>query len=122
MQIKQGYPTHFSPDSDFRRMTLLGDPALKLPSDFITGLRQEPDQNFNQFYLYQNFPNPFNPKTVIKFMLPKTSMVKLEVFNILGEKEITLVSDVLSKGNYSYEFNASHLPSGQYIYRFETEN
>jgi hypothetical protein len=69
--------------------------------------------------LNQNYPNPFNPSTIIKFNLPKTSHVTLKVFNILGEEVATLVSDRLSAGSYSYEWDASNLASGVYLYRLQ---
>jgi hypothetical protein len=56
----------------------------------------------------------------IEFDLPKTSEVTLKVFNILGEELTTLVSDRLPSGSYSYEWNASNLASGVYLYHLET--
>lgn len=72
-----------------------------------------------KFSLSQNYPNPFNPSTTIEFYLPKTSAVILKIFNILGEEVATLVSDRLSAGIYAYEWNASKLASGVYLYRLE---
>ena len=69
--------------------------------------------------LEQNYPNPFNPSTTIEFDLPKTSEVSLKVLNILGEEVTTLVSDRLSAGSYSYEWDASKLASGIYLYRLQ---
>ena len=71
----------------------------------------------NNYALYQNYPNPFNPSTIIEFDLPKTSEVSLKIFNILGEEVATLVSDRLSHGSYSYEWDASQYASGVYLYR-----
>ena len=73
----------------------------------------------NSFELHQNYPNPFNPSTTIEFDLPKTSAVTLKVFNILGEEVTTLVSDRLSAGSYSYDWDASSLASGVYLYRLQ---
>jgi outer membrane protein assembly factor BamB len=73
------------------------------------------------FGLMQNYPNPFNPSTTIKFNLPKTSTVTLKIFNILGEAVALLVSENLSAGSYSYEWDASNLPSGLYLYRLEAQ-
>jgi len=70
--------------------------------------------------LSQNYPNPFNPTTTIKFDLPNTSEVTLKVFNILGEEIATLVSDRLSAGTYSYEWDASNLASGVYLCRLQS--
>lgn len=72
------------------------------------------------YYLHQNYPNPFNPSTTIEFDLPKASEVTLKIFNILGEEVVTLVSDRLTAGNYSYEwFMTSGMASGVYLYRLE---
>jgi len=72
------------------------------------------------FTLNQNYPNPFNPSTTITFTIPAQSQVTLRVFDILGCQVDVLVDDVKSAGNYTVHFNASHLPSGMYVYRLET--
>jgi hypothetical protein len=72
--------------------------------------------------LAQNYPNPFNPSTTIQFALPKESFTRLEIYNALGEKVLTLVSENLKAGTYEYEWNAEGLPSGIYFYRLNTEN
>jgi len=69
--------------------------------------------------LHRNYPNPFNPSTTIEFDLPKSSDVTLKIFNILGEEVTTLVSDRLSAGSYSYEWDASNFASGVYLYRLQ---
>ncbi len=69
------------------------------------------------FNLSQNYPNPFNPSTTIRFSIPEHSFVKLEIFNTLGEKVTTLVSEELNAGNYKYEWSAGNYPSGIYFYR-----
>jgi hypothetical protein len=74
------------------------------------------------FKLDQNYPNPFNPSTAIQFSIPEESFVKLEIFNSLGEKITTLVSEELNAGNYKYEWNAENLSSGIYFYRLNTNN
>jgi outer membrane protein assembly factor BamB len=71
------------------------------------------------FSLKQNYPNPFNPNTTIVFDLPKTIEVSLKVFNILGQEVATLISGRLSAGSYSYEWDASNLTSGVYLYRLQ---
>lgn len=81
----------------------------------------EPKNSFppGNLSLDQNYPNPFNPSTTIEFDLPKTSEVTLKIFNILGKEVATLVSDRLSAGSYSYEWDASQLASGVYLYRLQ---
>jgi len=70
-----------------------------------------------KFELRQNYPNPFNPETVIEFDLPKSSNVKLIVYNSLGQVVEKLVDEYLSSGSYRVKFNGGHLPSGVYFYK-----
>ncbi len=74
------------------------------------------------YELKQNFPNPFNPSTTIKFDIPQESNVVLKVYNMLGEEVATLVNDMLPAGFYRFNFDASGLASGTYIYRITAEN
>jgi hypothetical protein len=74
------------------------------------------------FALSQNYPNPFNPTTNIDFALPATEMVDLSIFNILGQKVVTLINGVRKAGTYSVQFDATELSSGWYIYRLQTES
>jgi hypothetical protein len=71
------------------------------------------------FILRQNYPNPFNPITTIEFDLPKTSEVTLRIYNILGEEVAKLVSEKLAGGSYLYDWDASNLASGLYLYRLQ---
>ena len=68
------------------------------------------------FQLEQNFPNPFNPSTIIKFSLSKTNNVKLVVSDMLGREVATLIDETKSAGNHSVTFNAANLSSGVYLY------
>jgi hypothetical protein len=72
-----------------------------------------------EFILSQNFPNPFNPSTVISFQLPVVSNVTLKVYDILGNEIATLVDDFKPAGRYEVEFNAAALPSGVYFYQLK---
>ena len=69
--------------------------------------------------LYQNYPNPFNPSTKIKFTLPKPETVKIEVYNIIGQKIETLLNKHMPSGYHEVEFNVQNLSSGIYFYRIE---
>ena len=73
------------------------------------------------FILYDNYPNPFNPVTIIRYYLGKESFVKLKVFNSLGKEVSTLVNEYQNEGNYSYKFSLvnSQLSSGIYFYKIE---
>lgn len=72
------------------------------------------------FQLEQNFPNPFNPTTRIQFSLPKATIVKLVVFDVLGRAVTTLVQEYKQAGLYSVPFDGSRLASGVYLYRLTT--
>ena len=69
--------------------------------------------------LAQNFPNPFNPSTTIRFQLPQDGMVTLKIFDILGSEVATLVNEEKVAGRYEINFNASSLASGVYIYKLQ---
>ncbi|MBK9097410.1 MAG: SBBP repeat-containing protein [bacterium] len=76
----------------------------------------------NEFELFQNYPNPFNPCTIIEFSLPEdVGSVKLLIYNSLGEKVAELVNTSLTAGKYSYQWNASDVATGMYIYELRTE-
>jgi hypothetical protein len=74
------------------------------------------------FSLEQNFPNPFNPSTSIKFSVPKEGKVSLVVYNLLGQKVVTLFDGIKRAGYYELKFDASHRASGIYFYRLESGN
>lgn len=76
----------------------------------------------NNFVLEQNFPNPFNPATVISFTIQADQQVTLKVINAVGEEVKTLVNNNLSKGTHNIIFNAAGLSSGLYFYRLESNN
>jgi|GEM_PF-2719060 len=70
--------------------------------------------------LYTNYPNPFNPATKINYEISKSSFVKLIIYNVLGQEVKKLINEYKSAGSYSIDFDGSNLPSGLYIYKFET--
>lgn len=72
-----------------------------------------------EYYIGQNYPNPFNPTTKVKFGLKTDSEVKVVVYNILGQVVDVLADETMSAGTYILNFDASHLPSGIYIYRIK---
>ncbi|MBT8386804.1 MAG: T9SS type A sorting domain-containing protein, partial [Ignavibacteria bacterium] len=80
------------------------------------------DLNPTEFKIFQNFPNPFNPSTKIKYALPKNAFVNLTVYNVLGKTVTTLVNEEKRAGNYEIIFYASEIPSGIYFYRLTTND
>jgi hypothetical protein len=75
-----------------------------------------------EYALEQNYPNPFNPSTTIEFSLPENvNSVKLSIYNVLGEKVAELVNTALVAGRYSYQWNASNIATGMYIYELRTD-
>jgi hypothetical protein len=70
------------------------------------------------FSLAQNYPNPFNPSTVITFGLPVRSRVKLEVYNLIGQRVASLVNEERNAGTFEVTWTPS-VPSGVYLYRIE---
>jgi hypothetical protein len=84
---------------------IYGDPP-SLPLDYV---------------LHQNYPNPFNTQTTVEFSIPEDTHATLSIYNLLGEKIIELVNSNLYVGNYQYQWNASNVPTGLYIYELRTE-
>jgi hypothetical protein len=90
-------------------------------SDIVTSVEQISNTPPKEFRLQQNYPNPFNPATTIEFALPKRSLVKLQVFDVLGRRVAILLDRELQPGEYKMVFEAEGLPSGVYFYRIQAE-
>ena len=81
----------------------------------------------SEFQLYQNFPNPFNPTTKIKYTIPDVEtrhasslqMVTVKVYDVLGNEITTLVNESQAAGSYEVEFDGSKIPSGVYFYQLK---
>jgi hypothetical protein len=71
------------------------------------------------YVLENNYPNPFNPTTTIRFAIPKSSFVTLKVFNILGEEISTVLGERLPAGAHSVQWDGSPFPNGVYFYRLQ---
>ncbi len=69
----------------------------------------------SQFKLNQNFPNPFNPETIVEYLIPKESTVEISVYTILGEKIENLVNETKLPGNYRAHWNGKNFASGVYL-------
>jgi photosystem II stability/assembly factor-like uncharacterized protein len=72
-----------------------------------------------KYELLQNYPDPFNPTTTIRYQIPAFSKVLIRIYNVLGQEVATLVNEQKKAGTYSVEWNASSAPSGVYFYRTE---
>ncbi|KAB2921056.1 MAG: T9SS type A sorting domain-containing protein, partial [Bacteroidetes bacterium] len=85
----------------------------------ITGVRPADEPLPATFALAQNFPNPFNPSTTIRFALPQATEVSLKVYNLLGQEVAVLVQGPKAAGVHAVTFNGAGLASGVYIYRIQ---
>ena len=94
--------------------------ALYYNPDFNTAVETKPEV-VHDFKLYQNYPNPFNPKTAISYELKASSYVDLSIYNIIGQKVATLVSEEKLAGQYQVEWDASLFASGVYLYRLSAD-
>ena len=94
-----------------QRTGYLGEIATRIADNFFDTPKQ--------FKLYQNYPNPFNPSTKIKYALPKSDDVRIEIYNTLGQVVWAYSENQVTAGYHEVEFNAQNLSSGIYFYRIE---
>jgi len=88
----------------------------------LLGIDDNHTQIHSSYSLQQNYPNPFNPTTDIKFDIPKSGIVKLVVYDILGREVETLLDENKEVGFYTVSFDGTNLASGVYFYRMETSS
>jgi hypothetical protein len=98
--------------------------ATKISGSGVTDGANDMEEMTNKtithtFTLSQNYPNPFNPSTSISFSIPHQIFVSLKVFDALGREVATIISEQLSGGSYTRQFNASNISSGIYFYRLQ---
>ncbi|MBX2990782.1 MAG: T9SS type A sorting domain-containing protein [Bacteroidetes bacterium] len=84
-----------------------------------TGPTSVPQETPHTFALHQNFPNPFNPSTTIRFELAQPGRASLKIFNLLGQEIATLVDGNFSAGAHSVAWDAAEFSTGVYVYRLE---
>jgi hypothetical protein len=106
------YGDNSDPDNDFAVNIQITTAPTKVTE-------KDHDHIAENYHLYQNYPNPFNPNTTIEFDLANSSKVTLKIFNILGEEVATLLSERLTAGFYSNDWDAGNLASGVYLYRLK---
>jgi endoglucanase len=86
---------------------------------FIQTSTKVDEQNIvKEFKLHGNYPNPFNPSTVIKYQMPAGQNVKITIYNLLGQEIKTLVNEFQSMGEHSINFDATGFPGGVYLIKF----
>ncbi len=98
-------------DGEYDQTDIITGMDTSEPGDGETG--QLPDQ----YELHNNYPNPFNPTTIIEYSIPEHQQVTLEVYNMLGQRVSVLVDEVQNAGRHQAVFDATGLSSGMYIYR-----
>ncbi len=96
----------------------VGQYRFIITNQVATGI--DPTELPTELTLDQNYPNPFNPTTQISFALPESGDVRLEVFNMLGQRVGVLANEFLQAGRHNVTFDASSLSSGVYVYRLQT--
>lgn len=82
-----------------------------------SGINNTGNQIPDRYVLYQNFPNPFNPETNVKFDIPENSLIKIMVYDALGKEITVLVNEQLQPGAYEISWDASYVTSGIYFYK-----
>ena len=101
-------------------------PALLWLAQYINenplGVKETASGIPSEYKLEQNFPNPFNPTTTIRYSISKITRVTLKVFDILGRQVKTLINTIQAPGQYSVSFNAQGLASGIYFYQLQAGN
>jgi len=80
-----------------------------------TSIEKDKNVTPTHYFLSPNYPNPFNPSTVISFSIPKSENVTLKIYDMLGREIVSLVNERMDAGSYKVNFNASNLASGVYL-------
>ncbi|NOX65374.1 MAG: T9SS type A sorting domain-containing protein [Chlorobi bacterium] len=87
----------------------------------LTGIEKN-CENMPKSFQLGNYPNPFNPVTIIDYTIPVSGMITIKIFDTLGREVATLINERKSVGNYNVIFNAVNLPSGVYYYTLITDS
>jgi len=117
-------------DSQIKNINLayevLGNPDKRYKYDLYVNTNPLSINNYsfisNSYHLSMNYPNPFNAITRMDFSIPIDQFINIKVYDILGNKIITLINDNLSAGKHNIQWDASNYPSGVYFIKLECEN
>ena len=121
-KLKSNSSSNISTTYELNNGKASGNGMLSIGAGTVTDVKDGDSEIPTKFELSQNYPNPFNPTTVIKFAVPKAGNYHLSVYNILGQKIMSLVDDQLQAGFHSVTFDGARVASGIYIYSLEGEN
>lgn len=100
-----------------------GGPGSKVIANTVVGIKSGGNIiNAADFRLSQNYPNPFNPETTIEYFVPVRSFIRLNVYNIAGQKLESIVNETQSEGLHSTKWNGQNLSSGVYFYELIASN
>lgn len=105
-----------------KQYNIFGDPSITLKYDITAGIYPPVTSIPSEYKLEHNYPNPFNPSTIIRFSLPKDDFVQLKVYDVLGNEISTLINRRIKAGRHEVEFNAEDLSSGIYFYSLKASN
>ena len=115
-------PENYSFSDELDTSSFIGDIFYRIKQIDVSGTSQyikEIKLNVNltpqTFVLFNNYPNPFNPNTLIKYSLPTNSRVEIKVYNIVGQLVSELINTIQTTGDHKIVFNAAGLPSGIYF-------
>jgi hypothetical protein len=117
--VKTTYVGAFGGDNWLQGWTVLDE------AGFATGIVEEVKASEtlpSDYELSQNYPNPFNPSTSIEFALPQAGKINLSIYNLLGQRVLTLVDGFRTAGSYTINLDASQLASGWYVYQLKTNS
>ncbi|MCF7918666.1 MAG: SUMF1/EgtB/PvdO family nonheme iron enzyme [Candidatus Cloacimonetes bacterium] len=129
LEYEEGFQLYYQEDAGSEMIPL--DYSFNFESDMILGDFMEPvvitlpnvdnDEVINPQNTFSVYPNPFNPETTIQFNVAEDCQVSLDVYNIKGQKIVSLINDKLESGNHSVTWNAESFSSGIYYLRLETD-
>ena len=97
-------------------------PLLNLVENYTTAVNESTSNIPAKYELFQNYPNPFNPSTTIRYQIPRSTLVTIKVYDVLGKEVKTLVNQFQNMGIHEVNFNSGNLSSGVYFYQLRAGN